>query len=656
MVSDKKFYITTPIYYPSGKWHLGSAYTTVLADAVSRFKRMDGYDVFFLTGTDEHGMKIEKRAAESNQQPKEFVDGIVANLKELWSVMDISYDKFIRTTDEEHTTAVKKIFTKLYEKGDIYKSTYEGWYCVPCESFWTDTQVEGEKCPDCGRPIQRSSEESYFFRLSKYADKLLELYEQNAEFLLPKSRVNEMVNNFIKPGLADLAVSRTSFKWGIPVPFDEKHIIYVWVDALTNYITALGYGSDDTTLFEKFWPCNVHLMAKEIVRFHSIIWPSILMALDIPVPKMVYGHGWLMMGGDKLSKSKSGNIKKDVVDPFVLCQRYSADSVRYVLLKEGPYAGDTPYTNETLLSTVNSDLANDLGNLLSRTTAMITQYFNAVVPELGELNDLDKDVISLATSLYAKCEKAMEKSDLPTHIHTVMSLVRRANKYIDETMPWALAKSEDGRDRLKNVMYILAESLRISAILLKPVLTKYSDIMLSRLGITEFINDFDSVKDFGGLKSGSVVTKGDALFPRLDIKKEQQFLEELAMMEDKKVAEQKTQETAEEKKANINIDDFAKINLRTAKVIDCEKVEKSDKLLKLTVEVGEEIRTVVSGIAKHYTPEDMKDRTVVLVANLAPVKLRGILSEGMILCAEDKDGKLSLVQPDSIISSGSEVR
>ena len=654
IMEKQKYYITTPIYYPSGSWHLGSAYTTVLADAVARFQRMDGKDVFFLTGTDEHGMKIEKRASESGKTPKAFVDEIVADLKNLWEVMDISYDKFIRTTDAEHVAAVQKIFQKLYDKGEIYKSEYEGWYCVPCESFWTETQAADGKCPDCGRPVQRAKEESYFFRLSKYADKLLKLYEEHPDFLLPKSRVNEMVNNFIKPGLEDLAVSRTSFSWGIPVPFDQKHIVYVWLDALTNYITALGYMGEDPSNFEKYWPADVHLMAKEIVRFHSIIWPAILMALDLPLPKRVYGHGWLMMGGDKLSKSKSDKVKKDVVDPFVLCARYGSDAVRYVLLKEGPYAGDTPYTNETLIQTVNSDLANDLGNLVSRTVAMISQYFGGEIPEPGAKEGPDAELISAAESLYEKCRARIENSDIPGMLSDILAVVRRANKYIDETTPWSLAKDETKRARLGTVLYNLAETIRICAVLLAPCLTKSSSKILSQLGISAPARDFSGVKTFGGLQPGGRVEKGAPIFPRLDAKKETEYLESVAAAKSK--AEKPSCVPAPEKKPEIAIEDFAKLDLRVAEVVACERVEKSDKLLKLTVKLGEETRTVVSGIAKSYAPEALLGRRVVLVSNLKPAKLRGIMSEVMILCAEDSDGKLSLVSPDSAIASGAVVR
>ncbi len=656
----QKYYITTPIYYPSGNWHLGHCYTTVICDAIARFKRMDGFDVFFLTGTDEHGVKIEKRAAENNTTPKAFVDNLVDSIKDLWKVLGISFDKFIRTTDDYHVAAVQKIFKQLYDQGDIYKAEYEGMYCTPCESFWTESQLVDGKCPDCGRPVEKAKEESYFFRLSKYQDKLIELYKNNPEFISPKSRMNEMINNFIKPGLQDLCVSRTSFKWGIPVTFDDKHVIYVWIDALTNYITALGYGSKDDSLFKKYWPADIHMVGKEIVRFHTIIWPAILMALGVEMPKQVYGHGWLLIGGDKMSKSK-GNV----VDPFVLSDRYGVDAVRYFLLREVPFGSDGVYTNEALIARTNADLANDLGNLVSRTTAMITQYFGGVVPNNKAAEDIDKDLISLCESALGKVRADVEKLLIPESLGEIFRLIQRANKYIDETMPWVLAKDPEKKDRLGTVLYNLAETIRISAVLLAPFMPATAQNIFDRLQLGKLPNDFASVKKFGGLKSGGGVTKGDALFPRLDMKKELAELEKLAAEQQKSSADVKKSNankneaaapTGKEsgEKEEITIDDFAKVQLATAKVVACEKVEKSDKLLKLTLDVGGESRTVVSGIAEHYTADYMVGKTVVIVKNLKPVKLRGILSEGMILCASNgKD--VVFVSPEKEIESGSGV-
>lgn len=649
--TGKNFYITTPIYFPSGKWHLGSAYTTVLADSIARYKRMQGFKVFFLTGTDEHGSKIENNAHAANKQPKEFVDEIVNDLKELWKELDISFDKFIRTTDDYHEKAVQKIFKILYDKGDIYKSQYEGRYCVPCESFWTETQSKDGKCPDCGRTIETAKEESYFFKLSKYQDRLIKYFEENPEFLLPKFRVNEMMNNFLKLGLNDLAVSRTSFKWGIPVSFDNGHIIYVWLDALTNYITALGYLSDDDKLFKEFWPADLHLMAKEIVRFHSIIWPAILMALEIPLPKKIYGHGWLLMGGDKLSKSK-GIETLDVVYPMILAKRYGSDMVRYTLLKEGPYSGDTPYTNETLINTINSDLANSLGNLLSRTVAMIIQYFNGVIPEQKTLIDVDKNLIKASEELYEKYSKYMDEYNTPAAISEVFSVIFKANKYIDETAPWKLFK-ENNLERLGTVLYNLAETLRICITALTPFLVKTSKLMFLQLGITKLPESFEDIKKFGKSKPGTKVVKGDIVFPRLDALKEIKELEAIAKESKVKAG---TKEEEKQGKPQITIEDFSKIELKTALVLNCEKVEKSDKLLKLELEVGKEKRAVISGIAKSYEPKDLIGKTVVLVSNLAPAKLRGTISQGMILCAEDENGNLSIIAPEKLFKSGLEIR
>lgn len=653
---SEKYYITTPIYYPSGKWHIGTCYTTVICDAIARFKRMQGFDVFYLTGTDEHGQKIEKVSAEAGTTPKAYVDEIVSGLKDLWELLDISYDKFIRTTDDYHKAAVQKIFNKLYEQGDIYKGEYEGWYCSPCESFWTESQLKDGKCPDCGRPVEKGHESAYFFKLSKYRDRIIDLLE-NTDFLQPATRVKEMVNNFLKVdgGLQDLCVSRNSFTWGIQVPFDPEHIIYVWVDALTNYITALGYGSENDELFNKYWPCDLHLMGKEIVRFHSIIWPALLMALDLPLPKKVYGHGWLMLNGDKMSKSK-GNV----VDPLILSDRYGVDAVRYYLLREIPFGQDGAFSNRAFLGRINGDLANDLGNLVSRTTAMTEKYFGGIVPSPSAETEFDGSLISEVESLYGKVSAHIDNLLVPEALEDIFAVVRRANKYIDETCPWILAKSEEGIEKLKTVIYNLLEAIRVVCVLLSPFLTKCTQIIFNKLGICEAeLKDFNSVKKFGALKSGGKVDKGVNLFNRYDIDKEVAEMEKIAMSEN----ETKEKLVKAEDNANtvtfseISIDDFAKINLRVGKVVDCEKVPKADKLLKLTVDLGEEnARTIVSGIAMAYTPEEMVGKSIVVVANLKPVKLRGILSEGMILCASDNDGKLCLVSPIADMVAGSEVR
>ena len=573
------------------------------------------------------------------------MDPLVADLKEIWKLLDVSYDRFIRTTDPEHVACVQRIFEELYRRGEIYKAEYEGWYCTPCEAFWTESQLKDGKCPDCGRPVQKEREESYFFRLSKYADRILKLYEENPEFLQPKSRMNEMVNNFLKAGLQDLCISRTSLKWGIPVTFDEKHVVYVWVDALANYVSALGYLGEDPSLFEKFWPADLHMVGKEIVRFHAIIWPALLMALGLSVPKQVYGHGWLLIGGDKLSKSKGDLVKAELTDPHQLASRYGSDAVRYFLLREIPFGSDGVYTNESLLNRINSDLANDLGNLVSRTTAMIVQYFGGILPAPGEREGTDEELIALAEGLYDRANAAMEALNAPDALAEIFRLVQRANKYIDENAPWILAKDESRRGRLGTVLYHLSECIRIAAILLKPFLTKAADVILASYSLDgKKIESFETAKRFGVLAAGTRVEKLPPIFPRIDLKKEIAEIGKLvaaAKREETKMTEEK-----EERKAEIAIDDFSKIDLRVALVTACEKVEKTDKLLKLTVKLGEETRTVVSGIAKFYTPEEMVGKRVVMIANLKPAKLRGIESRGMILCAEDAEGNLSLVSPE----------
>ncbi len=650
----KKYYITTPIYYPSGNWHIGHCYTTVICDALKRFHQMLGEDVFFLTGTDEHGQKVEKEAAKRGITPLEFIDPLVAQLKDMWKLLDISYDRFIRTTDGDHVKCVQKIYQRLYDSGDIYKSEYSGYYCTPCESMWTEAQLKDGKCPDCGREVTLQKEESYFFRLSKYAPRILKLYEENPEFLQPKSRVNEMVNNFLKAGLQDLCVSRTTVKWGVPLPFDEKHCAYVWIDALSNYISALGYLSDDDSLYKKYWPADLHMVGKEIVRFHAIIWPAILMALGEPVPKQIYGHGWLLIGGEKLSKSKQDAVKKDLTDPYELVKRYGADAVRYFLLREIPFGSDGEYTNEKLLSRINADLANDLGNLVSRTTAMICQYFGGKLPARGREEGTDGELLQTAQGLFEKVKSAMDRLNAPDALCEIFALVARANKYIDETTPWILAKDESKRARLGAVLYNLAEVCRIAAVLLKPFLTQAPALILKSFSADEN-QGFESLA-FGNLKEGSAVFKLPPIFPRIDVKKELAEVEKLVSDRQKKEKkeEKKTVENSE-KLPEIAIDDFFKVELKVGEVIACEKVEKSNKLLHETVRIGNETRSIVSGIAKYYTPEEMVGKKVVVVTNLKPAKLCGVLSEGMLLCAESADGTLALLTPESAVESGAKV-
>ncbi|GMK37993.1 methionine--tRNA ligase [Paenibacillus sp. CCS19] len=652
-MSNKTFYITTPIYYPSDKLHIGHAYTTVAGDAMARYKRLRGYEVRYLTGTDEHGQKIERKAQEKGKTPQQFVDDIVVGIKELWKKLDISNDDFIRTTEDRHKRVVERIFAKLVEQDDIYKGAYEGWYCTPCESFFLERQLVDGNCPDCGRPVELVKEESYFFRMSKYADRLLQFYNDNPEFIQPESRKNEMINNFIKPGLEDLAVSRTTFDWGIKVPNDPKHVVYVWIDALSNYITALGYDTPDDELYRKFWPADVHLVGKEIVRFHTIYWPIMLMALDLPLPKKVFAHGWWLTKEGKMSKSKG-----TVIDPVKLIDRYGLDVLRYFLLREVPFGSDGTFTPESFVERTNFDLANDLGNLLNRTVAMIGKYFDGVVPAYaGDVTAFDSPLREQAAESIATLEAAMEKMEFSVALTALWQLVSRTNKYIDETQPWVLAKDEAKRAELASSMYHLAESLRIVSIVLQPFLTTTPQSMWTQLGIEPGeLTAWESAKQFGTLPGGTRVGKGEPIFPRLDATEEIAFIIS-SMSGGTAPAEPAAQSAAPaegsvtekpEMAEEIGIEDFAKVELRVAQVIAAEPVPKADKLLKLQLDLGFEQRQVVSGIAKFYTPEQLVGRKVICVTNLKPVKLRGELSQGMILAASEGDQLTLATVPDSM--------
>ena len=649
-MEKKNFYLTTPIYYPNSNLHLGHTYTTIVADVLKKYKQAQGYDVFLTTGTDEHGQKLQESAIKAGKEPLEYIDPIVDSAKELWKTLDIDFDAFVRSTDKIHEKNVSDIFTKLYEKGEIYKGSYKGMYCVPCEAFWTESQlVEGNKCPDCGREVSESEEETYFFRLSKYQDKLLKLYEENPDFIQPESRKNEMIS-FINEGLTDLSVTRSSFDWGVRVPFDEKHIVYVWIDALSCYLTGVGYGTDEEK-FNKYWPCDVHLIGKEIMRFHAIIWPSILMALDLPLPKKIFGHGWILFDDDKMSKSK-GNIV--YAEPII--ERYGMDALRYFMLREFTFGQDGNFTYTKMLNRINSDLVNDLGNLVSRTVAMCEKYFGGIVPAQTELTDIDNDLIETAVTTRDRVAELMDKLNFSMALEEIWKLVRRTNKYIDETTPWTLIK-EGQEDRLKTVIYNLLESIRIISGLIKPFMKETSSKINEQIGYSDY--SYEDLTKFGLLKVGTKVCKGKNLFDRLDVDKELEIIVEknselIEIRKKKNSGFNEEKEVVDEERELITIDDFAKVELKVGKIIDCQPHPKADRLLVSKIDIGDEVRTIVSGIRKFYNEKDLIGKKVIVVTNLKPVNLRGVESNGMILAASDEEN-LSVLTVLNDIKEGSKV-